>query len=294
MLSIIVLTYKRNNDLELLFKSLSRQKDLDKFEFELILIDNSTVSEAEPLANEYTKKLHIVYVSTSVNLWVAWWRNLGIDSSKYKYILFIDDDNEFNKDNILNWIFKDIDYLNSKSDLWAIKYTNEDPIYKNWKIVKYEIAWIWTKSRKPDKYLSIPHFTWCWVLLKKSLFTDYWYFDIDFEAEEDVEFSYRISSYWMRILLNRDIVIRHNRTTNSRNVEWWIVKWVTSHLKILYKYNSKPVFLYKFLFYFLVQYAKYYRFIIKSEIKMGYIAFYRLFYIWFRNFVSEIPVKKYK
>jgi glycosyltransferase involved in cell wall biosynthesis len=292
MLSIIIVTYNRNADLEALLSSILVQSDLNARLYEVILVDNSGNSHAKVLLTKFGKVLDIIYISNPFSLPIPWARNIWINNSRYENLLFLDDDNELMNKDILDSVFSDIEYLKHDDETWAIKYTNEDPIFKNWIISRYEIAWIWTRKKYTCKYSRIPHLTCCWVLVKKLCFLKFGLFDVRFEAESDVEFSYRLKENWKNILLNRDVLIRHNRTKNSRNIEWWIVKWVTSHLKLLYYYNSIILFIPKLFYYFLIQYTRYHRFLTNNEIKMSCIKYYSLFFRWFGCFYRDIKIDK--
>lgn len=97
--SAIIPTYNRNRDLGDCLNSLFAQTESVA---EIIIVDNSKDSVAEPLAKEFMKKFaeincQLVYVGNNINsLTVA--RNLGARKASGDIVLFLDDDVILDKD----------------------------------------------------------------------------------------------------------------------------------------------------------------------------------------------------
>ena len=95
-LSIIIPTFKRNDNLKKAIESVLNQKG----NFEVIVVDdNDSNSEFrkknEQLMNEYKKIDNFSYIKHDRNKNGAVARNTGIKNAKGKYITFLDDDDEF-------------------------------------------------------------------------------------------------------------------------------------------------------------------------------------------------------
>lgn len=92
--SICILTYKRPELLKILLKSLELQVNIDKREFEIIVIDNDHTRSAKIIIDEHLKCFNTYkikyFVQPVKNLSIS--RNLAIDKSEGIYVLFIDDD----------------------------------------------------------------------------------------------------------------------------------------------------------------------------------------------------------
>lgn len=145
LLTIIISTYKRSNNLERAIKSVLNQKG----SYELIVVDdNNSDSEYRKINEELIKKFsnrNFLYLKHEVNKNGAAARNTGIRHAKGKYITFLDDDDEFSESRIaeIEKILKDksIDFLCSgyivkkdgfieKKVIPNLNYSNEKLQYK--------------------------------------------------------------------------------------------------------------------------------------------------------------------
>lgn len=106
--SVIVATYRRDNDLERALKSLQQQNYRD---FEIIVVDdnddeNWNLKVAAIIENykEIIKDIKITYMQNHPNMGSAKTRNRGIEVATGDYICFLDDDDEYLPDRIINQV----------------------------------------------------------------------------------------------------------------------------------------------------------------------------------------------
>jgi GT2 family glycosyltransferase len=131
LLSIIILTYDRNEDLTVLLTSISNQSGVDFDRVEVLVLDNSRESLAGAVIPRFKDALDISYVENKENLGTSKARNKGVKLSRGEYVLFLDDDNILQEGTILSAVFKDADYMDRSPHVGAIKYINDIPLYEN-------------------------------------------------------------------------------------------------------------------------------------------------------------------
>ncbi|ACX71938.1 glycosyl transferase family 2 [Methanocaldococcus vulcanius M7] len=260
LLSLVVVTNNRKEDLENLLDSILNQKDVERSLFEIVIVNNG--EDIGDLIKKYEKKLNIKYIKNNGNLGASKGRNIGVKNSKGKYILFLDDDNYLQDEYILkNIIEKDIELLEKDNKIGAIRYATEYPIYKNGKRIGYEytVCELDTKTKKsfdiPNNikllkensiYFYLNHFATCGVLVRKEAFEKINGFDENmFVYAEDIDLSIRLWINNYKVLLNPWIIIRHNETPKKRNNLWREYQMTKNQILMLYK--NFPMFL--FLFY---------------------------------------------
>lgn len=88
LVSVIVITYHRNQFLQSTIASIYAQEDIPGL-FELIVIDNGGDAVVPPCPHE---DLSVRVVNPERNLGVAGGRNLGMKLARGRYLIFIDDD----------------------------------------------------------------------------------------------------------------------------------------------------------------------------------------------------------
>ena len=96
--SLVVATYGRYDELELLFESFVNQ-DCNLDIFEVIVIDQNDTIDLDPIVNKYCDKINVVHYKTSVK-GLSKAKNKGIDLAKGSIITFSDDDCTFYPDTI--------------------------------------------------------------------------------------------------------------------------------------------------------------------------------------------------
>jgi len=104
--SVILTTYNRANLLPRAINSVMNQTLKN---FELIVVDDCSIDNTPDVMKRYHNN-KIKYVRNKQNLKLAEARNIGIKKSNGKWILFLDDDDEFTKDRleeVYNQIIRD-------------------------------------------------------------------------------------------------------------------------------------------------------------------------------------------
>lgn len=126
MVSVIIATYKRDSSLFNALKSLEEQTYKD---FEVVIIDDNACEEwnrkVGAVVSDFKHNLKINYIQNESNLGSAKARNIGILASRGDYITFLDDDDLYYPNKIMNQLNKmietDADYSLSNLSLY-----NED------------------------------------------------------------------------------------------------------------------------------------------------------------------------
>jgi len=260
LLSIVIVTNNRKEDLTYLLDGTLKQKNVDSDLFEIVIVNNG--EDIINLIKNYEKMLNIKYIKNDKNVGASKGRNIGVKNSNGKYILFLDDDNYLQDENILkNIIEKDIKLLERDNKIGAIRYATEYPIYKDGKRAGYEYA-VYELDAKTKKcfdiannikllkqnfiYFYLNHFATCGVLIKKEAFEKINGFDENmFVYAEDIDLSIRLWINNYKVLLNPWIIIRHNETPKKRNNLWKEYQMTKNQILMLYK--NFPMFL--FIFY---------------------------------------------
>ncbi|WP_343563019.1 glycosyltransferase family 2 protein [Sphingobacterium sp.] len=97
-ISLVVSTYGRYREVELLLESLDRQ-DCEKTVYEVIIVDQNDKIDLAPLVTAFKEKLQIVYYKTSEK-GLSKAKNKGIELARGAIITFPDDDCMFYPDTI--------------------------------------------------------------------------------------------------------------------------------------------------------------------------------------------------
>jgi succinoglycan biosynthesis protein ExoM len=106
---VCIATYKRRQLLRKLLDSILNQNLTDNINLQVIVVDNDVEKSAEHIIKEYENKENITFeyfVQPEKNISLT--RNVAVDNSKGEYLLFIDDDEEADKD----WIVKYLEAIN--------------------------------------------------------------------------------------------------------------------------------------------------------------------------------------
>ena len=107
--SVCIATYKRSRLLRKLLNSILGQNLPDNIKLQVIVVDNDMAKSAEHIVKEYENRDIIefeYFVQPEKNISLT--RNVAVDNSKGEYLLFIDDDEEADK----NWIIKYLEVIN--------------------------------------------------------------------------------------------------------------------------------------------------------------------------------------
>lgn len=106
--SVCIATYKRSQLLRKLLDSILGQNLPDNIKLQVIVVDNDMAKSAEHILKEYENRDNIAFeyfVQPEKNISLT--RNVAVDNSKGEYLLFIDDDEEADK----NWIIKHLEAI---------------------------------------------------------------------------------------------------------------------------------------------------------------------------------------
>ena len=105
-LSIIVCTRNRAKQLATLIQCLGSQKNIEKLNWEIVIVDNNSNDNTKEVAYAFCEgsNLKIRYIFES-KIGLSYARNAGISISKGKYILFLDDDVLIPQEFISNALF---------------------------------------------------------------------------------------------------------------------------------------------------------------------------------------------
>lgn len=126
LVSVVVATYRRDNDLKRALESLAKQSYSN---IEIVLVDDNADSEwnskvsliVEDFKKNYPQIL-LNYIVNNPNQGSAKTRNIGIESSNGEYVTFLDDDDLYLQDKIKNqaefMISRDYDYSITDLELY--------------------------------------------------------------------------------------------------------------------------------------------------------------------------------
>lgn len=138
--SVVIVTYNGKDRLFPTLKHLAQQQNIF-FDFEIILVDNNSYDGTVYLVDEYWKKLGAPFdlrIVIEKNPGTMFARKKGIEETKYRYLLYCDDDNWFCTD----YVYRAYDIISKNQEIAAvggkgfIQY-DDDFIPPTW-IEKYE------------------------------------------------------------------------------------------------------------------------------------------------------------
>lgn len=226
LLSVVIATYNGADYIKRCLNSFTRQS-ISKDKFEVIVVNNNSSDHTNQIVSPFVNQHPNIILLEEKQQGVSYARNLGISSSKGKYICFIDDD-----------AYADSDWL--KNILYAFEnitpqpaviggeilpyYTSDKPV---WFADEYEVR---TKGDKP-RFLSLDEcnsgFPESNFNVRKQILDETGYFSTDFGPKgeqmifgEGSELSRRISSnhpnFWYdpcifvyHIVLQRNMSIKY-------------------------------------------------------------------------------------
>ncbi len=192
MISIIIPTYNRAHFLPRAIKSVINQTYKD---WELIIVDDGSTDNTEEIVSEFLYDKRIKYIKKE-NSGAAHSRNVGVDSSKYDWITFLDSDDEALPD----WIEKSI--VKMKNNPRLKLYSVGCEVVNNGNIIK----------KLPEENKLFPGLIYKITnggsfLLDKNIFNKVGGYDVNLKANQHTELSYRILP----------IIIENNYKTDYTN-----------------------------------------------------------------------------
>lgn len=183
MISIVIPTLNRPKDI---IRILKKIKNLDNnFDLDLIIVDDSNEDISGAIQKINISGIH--YNHRGQKLGVSSARNLGVSKTKSKYLIFLDDDDDFTED----WI---IDFLESTKD-------NPDIVFCDMKRVETNgaerIEYIkLDENNKLTENIFIPG---AWMI-KKDLFVKVGGFDERLHYAENTELFFRLGKVPMAVI----------------------------------------------------------------------------------------------
>ena len=166
MFSVIIPNYNNEKYLDELFESIIFQTFKN---YEIIFIDDVSEDNSVQKAKEWKEKFsqNFVLVENKEKKWNGGSRNVGIDSAKGKYLLFIDSDDKLSSDDCLEKL-NELIIVNNYPDLIRLSYwfcdSNERLVDLSNQTTVESLASAcdvacWTKLVKREKIIKFPENT---------------------------------------------------------------------------------------------------------------------------------------
>lgn len=235
-ISIIVPVYNVEKYLNRCVDSLLNQ-DIDKNQYEIILIDDGSPDRSGVMCDEYSQKYSNIHVVHKTNGGLADARNAGLDVAQGKYIMFVDSD-DFIKENVLQKILSVAEHYNTEICVYKLLVLDENnnviPIkHPNQQFELYHIY------DSEDVLYTIDISSVCAALYSRDFINSH---NIRFTkgiTHEDVDFNNRAYSLVNRILFTDILVYFYYWNPESLNRSTDIEKIKKKYLDDLQvAYNS--------------------------------------------------------
>jgi len=244
MVSVIITTYNRSDFLRHAIQSVV---DQSYKEIEIIVIDDASSCDNQSVIDKFNQE--ILYYRFDTNKGANVCRNKGAELANYKYIAYLDDDDQWVEDKIENQLkFME----NNSVDL---SYTGKyiitlDDQYQE--LSKRYSFWV-PKSKNLEKEIMKKNFigTTSSIMLQRDKFLQIGGFDINLPALQDYEFYIRFIFQGFSIKgINKPLVnyyIYQNENAISKSSK----KNLDAKKQILIKHRNK-----KYLYYLSLMYPK--------------------------------------
>ena len=217
-LTIIIPTYKRSDNLDRAINSIINQEG----SFEIIVVDDNDSDsvyriENEKIMEKYNNINNIIYLKHEKNKNGASARNTGIKKASGKYITFLDDDDEFDKNRISS-----IESVLKNSD---IDFACSGFIIKRNGVVKVKKMPDFNYSNKELQYMLLCQESFFGtgsnIICRKDIVNKINGFDVNFIRHQDMEFVIRVLDVAKKIAVIEDYSIIKNSDENNNipNVE---------------------------------------------------------------------------
>lgn len=238
-ISILIVTYNRPQDLLHLLQTLSVQKNTSALLKEVLILDNaSTVSynEVHKFTTEHPN-LKIQYINSTENLGVARGRNKLMAMATGDWLLVIDDDILFTKENDLETIStypsKEL-FVKNKTVVFAMRvlyYDTKEVQQTAFPHKKYE------KYKHKSQFLSA-YYIGCAHLMKRSVLDVTGLYPPDFfYGMEEYDLSYRILDAGYTIGYDASVTFEHKESPLGRqpNHKKLSMQWINKS-RVAYRY----------------------------------------------------------
>lgn len=241
--SIIILNYNNKNVITNCVDTLLRFND--RYNYEIVVVDNmSTDGSYEILKERYKDKIKLLRNSKNG---CSSGRNLGVENSKGKYILFLDSDEW-----ILNkyWLDVYLDLLLNNSDIGAIGWGAG---WFNKKGFAYKVVDAYEHFYMPPNSIArsdVGYLATCGFIMEKDLFYKIGKFDLNYDPTcyEDTDLSLKIRNAGKEIYYSKYLGVGHlpHQTTKSgtsehdelirKKGEYFIQKWQKINSDLIFNY----------------------------------------------------------
>lgn len=257
-LSILIITYNRPSDTLALLENLSGQQNVLHHVKEILLLNNASTelyANVEQFISNHPE-LPIQYIVHDKNLGVAGGRNFLIKRAKGDFLLVLDDDVVFEKDNAI--------------ETAASLFSQQRFIENNTAIITLNIFYYDTNERQPsafphkdiDNYKDKPwfltyYFTGAAHLMKRDLFDKTGFYPEDFfYGMEEYDLSYRVLDSGYTLAYDNSIKVLHKESPTGRvsNAAKLGMMWLNKS-KVAWRYLPKKYF-YSTAFMWSLEYLK--------------------------------------
>lgn len=225
IISIIMPIFNPPEDL--FYMSLNSLLDCNNKNIEFILVDDGSKDYVEKICAEYVKKDSRFKYYNKPNGGVSSARNLGIDVSNGKFLLFVDSDDQLNSNGV-NKYLKIIDEV------------DPDFVFGNCEIVKDDNILSSTFSKKYKEYndsveilkdifcCKIPSSPWGKLFKKDIILKNNLSFNTNLAIGEDLYFNYNYLTFVKQCYFISDIVYRYFIRDNSAMTSKFNIKHIDS------------------------------------------------------------------
>lgn len=215
-ISIVIVTYQRGDLLQECLESIYAQRGLPE-PFEIIVIDNGGDAV---VASPHNPNIHLKIIRSQSNLGVAGGRNLGINRSKGKYLIFLDDDAVWHEDKD---ILKMVEHFraNPYCGAVAVKSLKPDgtPIVGEYPHPNKAYISQVTRPIEVPYYYGVGHGLRADALKMSGDYPVRYFY-----AMEEIDLSLRIINNGYSIIYNPDIAVYHRHSAFGRpivGVSYW-------------------------------------------------------------------------
>jgi len=183
MISIIIPTYNRAKFLPRAINSVLRQTYRD---WELIIVDDGSTDNTKEVVQPYLEDKRIQYYYKK-NSGAAASRNFGVNKAKFKWITFLDSDDEAKH----NWLSSYIKIINNGNDI-VLCSSGAEIIDETGKIIDVKKPSTFKFIIDENKYKITNGGTF---ILKKEIFNNIGGYDGQLKANQHTELAIRLISY---------------------------------------------------------------------------------------------------
>ncbi|EAZ82454.1 glycosyltransferase family 2 protein [Algoriphagus machipongonensis] len=224
-ISIIIPTLERPKELLRILKELEVSKN---DQVEIIVVDDSVVSQNEELAITYSD---LIYIHRGEKLGVSSARNVGAEVAKGQYLIFFDDDDSFTD----LWLGRFLNSIKEKPDLVFCNFLSINPSGKETIVFA-----------KNEKWRAVIPGTW---MVRKDIFFKIGGFDSRLKFAENTELFFRLNQLDLKICYIDQVNFIYKQSVDggSKNMQNMLdsialilqkhENYLTDHVKHLYHQN---------------------------------------------------------